>query len=163
MSKKIVVKKPNEKPEVIETDKVYRYELKEYIGAKYMPELSLLNTGDEKNRIFIAADEEGFPRGLALNFFAKMNNNAFPIQMLVGTIVFTKIKPANPFEEEIEDYEIESLSDDDIEKISAIFSEENQAAYKAEFAKRYDNLNQYLRPVITEFHFDEEDKKQNKE
>lgn len=159
MSKKIVVKKPNEKPEVIETDKVYRYELKECIGTNYLPELSLLNTGDENNRIFIAADEEGFLRGLALNFFAKMNSTAFPVQMLVGTIVFTKIKPVNVFEEEIEDYEIETLSDEDIEKIFAILSEENQATYKAEFAKRYNNMNQYLRPVITKFHFDEEDKK----
>lgn len=49
------------------------------------------------------------------------------MQDIIGTVVFIKTKPLPPLDEEIYDYEVDGLSNEDVELIKKIFTEDNQA------------------------------------
>ena len=123
---KIAIKKVNKPIEIIETTKKYRGDcVKEYINntADYVHLNSFLS---------VAVDEEGLPKELPTNFLIKTKNTHFPIQKMVGTAVFTRIKPITG-EGEIWDYEIDELKDDDIKMIEILTNEKYQEKLKESF------------------------------
>lgn len=89
--------------------------------------------GLNKDGLFLAVDEEGLLKSLPINFFLEMDNPRHPIQKMVGTGVFVRIKPVNIFEEEIWDYEVIDLTQRDMVFISTLLSDKYQAELKANF------------------------------
>lgn len=144
--KRIVLKKPGEAPQVIEAELQYRCELKQYIGD-YVETCPIADS----NLVF-ACDEEGHPKGLPFNCYAETASVTFPVQMLVGNIVFTRIKqPVNPYDE-LYDYEIESLTDEEIDFINkVVLSDENQKECGECFRNRYKSMSKYTSPVVISF------------
>ena len=66
---------------------------------------------------------------------------------ILGTAVFAKVKPL-PFMEEVYDYEVDDLSDDDIELIANILSEDNQKVLSDKFKEIYKDRD-YWSPIVT--------------
>lgn len=145
--KKIVVKRPGQQAEIVLVDHKYRCELKEIIDAQIVETVPL------HNGIIIAVDEDGHPKQLPYNFYARMNNEYYPIQLIVGTAVFTKFKPipiVSVFEE-IYDYELDSLSDEEIIMVLKELNSDNQTLLQEQFKKRYTTMADYLKPKVIEF------------
>ena len=76
--------------------------------------------------LYLAVDEEGLCKDLPLNFYIHVNNPYYPIQKIVGTAVFVRIKPVNTFTQSIWDYEVEPLRDNDKITILELLDEEYQ-------------------------------------
>lgn len=82
--------------------------------------------------LFIGVDESGLQKDLSTNFLLSMNNPHFPIQKMVGDVVFVRIKqPESPGE--IYDYEIVDLTSNDIILINKILDIHYQGYLKSKF------------------------------
>ena len=75
----------------------------------------------------MAVDEDGLMKRLPLNFLFASNNPHFPIQKIVGTAVFVRTKYVNVYEQEVYDYEVDNLTDDDIKVIEGMLGEKEQS------------------------------------
>lgn len=129
VSMKIVVKEVNKNHVVTHTDKVYRSEcVKQFIGTDKIAEfVPITNDG-----LFIGVDEEGLVYDLPVNFLIETNSPYFPIEKMVGTVVFVRIKPIES-SGEIYDYEVGDLTKKDIAIIDMILSDGYQAFLKKNF------------------------------
>lgn len=146
MNMKIIVKKPNEKAKVISTDITYVGDLKKLIDCKFYPEsVGIVTTG-----VICAVDEDGYPNKKEFNAFIPTLSLNFPIQRMVGTMVFYRRKPVD-YIGEIYDYEVDSLKDRDIEYITQLLSNDSQKKYKEIFDSLYPSIDDYLKPIITGF------------
>lgn len=113
---KIIVKKPNEKAKVISTDITYVGDLKKLIDCKFYPEsVGIVTTG-----VICAVDEDGYPNKKEFNAFIPTLSLNFPIQRMVGTMVFYRRKPVD-FIGEIYDYEVDSLKERSTKKFLTLF------------------------------------------
>ena len=102
-----------------------------------------------ENNILLLVDEEGHIKGLPHNFFLSFpNSKHFPVQDIIGTVVFIKTKPLPPLDEEIYDYEVDGLSNEDVELIKKIFTEDNQAKLSKKFDEIYKDRD-YWSPIVT--------------
>lgn len=140
-TKKIVVKRVGEPPEVLEVDFKYRCELKNIIDTDIVEKFPFCNG------IFLSVDEEGILKEKPHNFYISVLNAYKPIQIIVGTAVFCKYKQLEPFEENY-DYELITLKESDIKFIKFIFNENYQAELKKNFYRFYGSMEQYLKPVV---------------
>ena len=141
--KNIVIKKVKENKEVISTDKRYVGDLKEYLNADFYPESVELSS----KGLFCCVDEDGYPKNLDFNIFIPTLSPDFPIQRLVGNVVFYRVKPVN-YSGEICDYEIGELTEKDLEIINKILSEDEQKRYNKMFNVMYNSVDNYLKPII---------------
>lgn len=141
--KNIVIKKVKENKEVISTDKRYVGDLKEYLNADFYPESVELSS----KGLFCCVDEDGYPKNLDFNIFIPTLSPDFPIQRLVGNVVFYRVKPVN-YSGEIYDYEIGELTEKDLEIINKILSEDEQKRYNKMFNVMYNSVDNYLKPII---------------
>ena len=116
---------------------------------KAVPELGYIERVPMENNILLLADEEGHIKGLPHNFFLSFpNSKHFPVQDIIGTVVFIKTKPLPPLDEEIYDYEVDGLSNEDVELIKKIFTEDNQAKLSKKFDEIYKDRD-YWSPIVT--------------
>ena len=114
---RIVVKEPKEDIKIIETTKQYRTEcVKEIIGEKYYLEYITV-TADEEHMLSLAVIEDGLMRELPPNILISTTSPIFPIQILVGPVVFVKTKYENAYIKDIWDFEVEDITDEDLELI----------------------------------------------
>ena len=67
---------------------------------------------------------------LPLNFLMSMQNPVYPVQYIVGTVVFARCKPCNPYEEEIWDFEVADVTEEDIKQIEGYLSDYYQSALR---------------------------------
>lgn len=141
--KNILIKKVKENKEVISTDKRYVGDLKEYLNADFYPESVELSS----KGLFCCVDEDGYPKNLDFNIFIPTLSPDFPIQRLVGNVVFYRVKPVN-YSGEIYDYEIGELTEKDLEIINKILSEDEQKRYNKMFNVMYNSVDNYLKPII---------------
>lgn len=141
---RVIVKEPNEDFRVVSTDIKYVGDLKSLIGTNFYPETVYLggNTG-----LYFCADEDGYPKGSEFNIFLPTLSYDYPVQRLVGTIVFYRVKPID-YCGEIYDYEVGDLSDCDISVIADLLQSENQKQLKKEFEFRYSSIDEYLKPIF---------------
>lgn len=120
---RIVVKDVDKEYQIIEVkDKYITQCAKKFIDNQH-PERVIIDQ-DEDGDLNLCVDEDGLPKELPVNFLLKCNG-PWPVQKMVGTAVFIKTKPVNPYEE-IWDYEVTDLTDKDMQIIRHILSEEYQ-------------------------------------
>lgn len=111
---KIAIKEVGKELSFAEVSDKYRLAcVKKYTGRSDPAEFVSLSLD---GRLTLAVNENGLPLHLPTNFLMAMNNPHFPVQKMVGTVVFTRIKPVET-DEEIWDYELTDLTDEDIKKI----------------------------------------------
>lgn len=100
---------------------------KDYIGQDEYPERVHLGP-----QLDICVNEDGLRQELPVNFLLETTSAYWPIQKMVGTVVFVRTKPVDPCRE-IYDYEVDDLTDQDIEHIRFLISEETQARLNSRF------------------------------
>ena len=144
--KNIVIKRVNESKEVLNIEKRYVGDLKEYVNADFYPESVELSS----KGLFCCVDEDGYPKNLDFNIFIPTLNPNYPIQRLVGNVVFYRLKPVN-YSGEIYDYEIGDLTEKDYEIINKILSENEQKRYEKMFNAMYNSVDDYIKPIIRGF------------
>ncbi len=130
---KVAIKKVGINLQIKEDDTQYRTEFAKSVINDY-PEYVSMQDG----WLFCCVDEEGLLKGLPTNFLMEMNSDTFPLQKIVGDVVFVRCKPVNFFMEEVYDLEIVDLTDTDIEVINDLLSNDTQARLKEKF-KDYGN------------------------
>ena len=112
---KMILKRVREPPQIIETDKKYRTEaVREFLPDADIQERVYLESGMTFTMI---VDEDGLNKELPLNFLMEMASAAYPVQLIVGDVVFVRTKYANPYNEELWDYEVEDVTAADVEKV----------------------------------------------
>lgn len=129
---KIAIKAPGTPLEVTEIEGIYRTDVKQCYADSNDTYLQYVRIDTEKDRVLcFACDECGKLKGLAHNFFliTQSGNHRF-CESITGTVVFLVYRWEDPFEQEIYDFELESLTDEDIAKIEYIISEECQKKSK---------------------------------
>lgn len=125
---KIIVKKPGENLKIIDFNCKFRNECGMFIGEDITKQYVSLSRD-----LIMIIDEDGLSKQLPLNFFLEFNNPYYPIQAIVGTVVFVKIKYVNPCEKEIWDFEVDDVSIDDIAFINKLLDAEHQKYLAIEF------------------------------
>ena len=92
---KAIKKEVNNPCEVIDIDCRYVCDV-----IKAVPELGYIERVPMENNILLLADEEGHIKGSPHNFFLSFpNSKHFPVQDIIGTVVFIKTKPLPPLED----------------------------------------------------------------
>lgn len=133
---RIAIKEVGKELQIVETSQIYRTDcVKEFIGAANYPEFVRLNDNATLN---LGVHECGLMLNLPVNFYLACNNPFFPVQTMVGTAVFVRTKWVNVLEEEIWDYEVEDLTDEDILIINDLLDKSTQLMLE----DQYRQLNQ---------------------
>lgn len=128
---KVAVKEIGKPLRIVESFLRYRTDsTKEYIGKENLVQFIRINNS---GTLVLGVDENGLLRELPCNFLLSTSNPYFPIQKIVGTAVFVRTKPVNGYIGEIEDFEIEDLTDDDIEIITDLLSYKVQKTLSLQF------------------------------
>lgn len=130
---RILVKEPGKPVEIKETSERYMSDA----GRLYIP------NGDIRHFVLYGSvcflfDDEACFKDLERNFILFNPRLIIPVQEIRGTVVGCKLKPVNPLEE-IWDYEVDELSDEDIENVSEIFSIEDE-----------EKLEEYIKKIMKE-------------
>lgn len=95
---KIMVKEVGKPLAVVDTKEKYFGDcVRSYLGKDITVERVYLD-GME---FMMGVDEDGLVKQLPLNFLMSMQNPIYPVQYIVGTVVFARCKPCNPYEEDI--------------------------------------------------------------
>ena len=137
---RIAIKKPNEPLEIIDVQRGYRSDtVKKFINNAY-PQFVGLDGG--KGLFFMGVDEDGLMKNLPTNFYIRTNN--FPSEKIVGVAVFTRHKYVNVYIEDVYDYILEDLTDEDIEHINAMLGEEYQKEHEVLYNKNGGNTFRFV-------------------
>lgn len=132
---KVMVKKVGCPLEVVETNEKYFGDcVRSFLGENITVERVYMG-GENPFEFIMGVDEDGLPKQLPLNFLMEMNNPHYPVQLIVGTVVFVRCKPCNPYEEEIWDYEVADITDSDKERVEKWLDREYQSRLMVAFAK----------------------------
>ena len=133
---KVIVKEVGKPLAVVDTKEKYFGDcVRNYLGKDITVERVYLD-GME---FIMGVDEDGLMKQLPLNFLMSMPNPIFPVQYIVGTVVFARCKPCNPYEEEIWDFEVTDVTDEDIKRIEGYLSDIRQSSLRLAIKAMYDN------------------------
>lgn len=117
---KVMVKEVGKPLAVVDTKEKYFGDcVRCYLGKDITVERVYLD-GME---FIMGVDEDGLMKQLSLNFLMSMPNPIYPIQYIVGTVIFARCKPCNPYEEEIWDFEVTDVTDEDIKRVEEYLSD----------------------------------------
>lgn len=147
MKKRIIVKRPMQSAELIETEIKYRCALKEYISNDrriLLEPVSFLGLGN----LVAIVDEDRIAKNLDMNVFIFTNSSVYPIQLLCGNVVFCRLVLNDNASY---DYKVESLTDTDIQLINNLLNEYMQITIGKSFNQMYSSLEEYKRPVAFTF------------
>lgn len=150
MKNKIAIKRVGSPLEITTTSVQYRCDMKEFINSDRIPEMVSLG-----NNLFLLADEDGRMKKLKHNFYLFLPQRSFPVQTIIGAVAFVRIKPILSVGE-IYDYELDSITDADVEFINTILEPETQCRLKEVFLDLYkdeENPEGYWGYCIKEFTF----------
>lgn len=124
---KIMVKEVGKPLAVVDTKEKYSGDcVRSYLGKDITVERVYLD-GME---FMMGVDEDGLVKQLPLNFLMSMQNPIYPVQYIVGTVVFARCKPCNPYEEEIWDFEVTDVTEEDIKRIEGYLNDYYQSALR---------------------------------
>ena len=127
---RIIKKEPGEAPEVIEVDAKYLCDLtKLFFGDHVIMQRVALN---RDRTLWLLVDEDGLLKDLPRNFLLPMGG-FHPVQKIVGTAIFARSKPADVWDKEIYDYEVDDLSEKHQQAVNAILSDNAQQALASTF------------------------------
>lgn len=132
---KIIIKEVEKEYSIINTNETYRLNAcKPYING-FVEFVRITDT------LYMAVSEDGRMMNLPVNFYLEFDSQMNPIQPIVGTVVFVNTKPLtkNPYEEEIEDLEVEEIGEKELELIKIITSDE----YRKLCEERYPELKHF--------------------
>lgn len=140
---KIGIKEIGKELTIVDDNTKYRSDLvKKYIKCDKAEFVPIGKTG-----LSIAVDEAGLPKELPSNFLISTNSPHWPIQKMVGTVVFTRIKEID-YSGEIYDYEVTDLTARDIELINNMISR----ALQQELERKFEDYSYgSVTPVIERF------------
>ena len=119
---KILIKRVDEPLEIIDSKE------------KYLGDAARVVLGDDitqervrfSENLTMVCDEDGLLKELPPNFLASMSNPFYPVQVIVGDVVFVRTKPLNAWEGEIWDLEVEDVTDADVQMINDLLSKDTQ-------------------------------------
>lgn len=124
---KIMVKEVGKPLAVVDTKEKYFGDcVRSYLGKDITVERVYLD-GME---FMMGVDEDGLVKQLPLNFLMSMQNPIYPVQYIAGTVVFARCKPCNPYEEEIWDFEVTDVTEEDIKRIEGYLNDYYQSALR---------------------------------
>lgn len=124
---KVMVKEVGKPLAVVDTEEKYFGDFaRSYLGKDITVERVYLD-GME---FIMGVDEDGLVKQLPLNFLMSMQNPIYPVQYIVGTVVFARCKPCNPYEEEIWDFEVTDVTEEDIKRIEGYLNDYYQSALR---------------------------------
>lgn len=124
---KIMVKEVGKPLAVVDTKEKYFGDcVRSYLGKDVTVERVYLD-GTE---FMMGVDEDGLMKQLPLNFLMSIQNPIYPVQYIVGTVVFARCKPCNPYEEEIWDFEVTDVTEEDIKRIEGYLNDYYQSALR---------------------------------
>jgi len=124
---KVVVKEPKKNIKVVDINQKYRTDcVKEIIGQNYSIQFVCIEI-DTQHILALGVIEDGLMRNLEPNMFISTTSPVFPVQILVGPVVFVKAKYENAFIKEIWDYEVEDITEEDLELIKQMVDPKVQA------------------------------------
>lgn len=133
---KVMVKEVGKPLAVVDTKEKYFGDcVRSYLGKDITVERVYLD-GME---FIMGVDEDGLMKQLPLNFLMSMQNPVYPVQYIVGTVVFVRCKPCNPYEEEIWDFEVTDVTEEDIKQIEGYLSDYYQSALRLAVQKAMDD------------------------
>ena len=134
---KVMVKKVGCPLEVVETNEKYFGDcVRSFLGKDITVERVYMG-GDSPFEFIMGVDEDGHPKQLPVNFLMEMSNPIYPVQLIVGTVVFVRCKPCNPYEEEIWDYEVTDITDSDKERIGGMLDLAKQLELRVKLERAY--------------------------
>ena len=133
---KVMVKEVGKALAVVDTKEKYFGDcVRCYLGKDITVERVYLDDME----FIMGVDEDGLMKQLPLNFLMSMPNPIFPVQYIVGTVVFARCKPCNPYEEEIWDFEVTDVTDEDIKRVEGYLSDICQNSLRLAIKAMYDN------------------------
>lgn len=145
--KRIVYKAPGHAPQVMHVDAKYLCNLKNLVAnADIIEHVPMIPAIIEGSPIQICVDEDGHPKKLPFNFYIPINSTYFPLQIIVGVAVFCKLT-LDPIVDDY-DYQVGSLSNEEVNLICEFLNDGNQAIFEREFKNKYPNMKSYLTPVV---------------
>lgn len=129
---KIAVKEVTKDLVIEETEVKYVTDcVRKYIGKENYPQRVRLYS-DTQGDLSLCVDDEGLLKDLPINFLLPMPHTPWPIQKMVGNVVFVRTKPVDPFRE-IYDFEITDLTAKDILYIKFLLQKEMQDKLHSNF------------------------------
>ena len=128
---KIAIKKVGETLEIIETKEIYRTNaVRPYVMKDDFKSCEFVTLNSERT-LFLGVNEDGLRIDLPTNFLIETTNPYFPIQKMVGDVVFVKTKPLEGYDPY--DWEVIDLTSDDIKCISRLLDEDLQNELENKF------------------------------
>lgn len=119
---KILIKRVDEPLEIIDSKEKYLGDAARVVlGGDITQERVRFS-----ENLTMVCDEDGLLKELPPNFFVSMNNPFYPVQVIVGDVVFIRTKPINAWVEEIWDHEVEDVKDADVRMINDLLSKATQ-------------------------------------
>ncbi len=130
---RIAVKEPNKDVKIVEVKKGYRSKtLKPFIPSTDYS-LQYVVCGDDA-LLTMGVDEDGLLKNLETNFYIESNH--FACEKIVGSVVFSRVEYVNVFEQEVYDYVLDDLTDEDIKYINMMLDEDYQKDLKKLFEEK---------------------------
>jgi len=128
---KIIIKRVGKEPEMMNVNAVYRCDVISMINTDLTDTIHL--SEDTLFRMWV--DEEGLIKQLDLNFFIATNNPFFPIQTIVGDVIFARIKKPD-YTKELYDYELDNITKEDILHMDKLLKPHYQYGLYQEYMKK---------------------------
>lgn len=135
---KIIVKEVGKPMQIVDASCVYRNEP----GKLYVSNGSIDYVDIVPHELSMLVDGEGHLTGLPTNFYLAFKNQYFPVQKIVGTVVFARYQWENPWGKEIWDYQLQDITDADIAIVKNILDD----AAQKRLAKMYIRLGMDKKP-----------------
>lgn len=129
---KVIVKNIGKPAEVVNLDCKYRNEVAKLISSERITKeyVELV-----PYKLDMVVDEDGLFKNLPFNFFMEINNSFYPVQMIVGTVVFCHYEWQDPFETELWDFELRDVTEEDIITVNRMLTAEKQRELSERFWK----------------------------
>ena len=145
---RIAIKEVGKPLQIVETAQQYRDNaVKPYTGQDELVEYVRLSPD---GCLCLGVNEIGLRLDLPTNFLIHVSNPRYPIQKMLGNVVFIRHKPVNIFEEEIWDYEVTDLNEEDLQFIEYLLSPEVQNTLAEEFVDYGMNAPVYAKTFTPE-------------
>lgn len=123
---KILKKSVGKELEIVNTEEKYLMDCaREHFGKEVTMERVYLG-GFE---FILVVDEDGLSKQLPLNFIMDFSSmeKVFPVQPIVGDAIFVRCKPCNPYEEELWDFEVTDVTEEDFERLRQMLTFDSQS------------------------------------
>lgn len=136
---KVMVKRVGKEAELVDSESSVRGEVcKQYLEDAFIEFVTLYNNPTESSALMMMVDEDGLCKELETNFLIEMQSPVYPIEKIVGDVVFMRLKKLSENEEdEVDDYEVVDLTEGDKIRIELLLNEKYQRKLRANF-KDYD-------------------------